>query len=291
MNDIKVLNGVGFTASMARGLRAMMPHGVALLCAVATAGCLTQGADGDEDAVDSVQEGVETSNALTNNALTNNALTNNALTNNALTNNALTNNSLNTGAINASLSDPNARAVLKYIVSCALPRTGQVDFTVDAVSYTYEGELGLAPQWANTGVCNTACQELVSACVMSRVDYLGEKVLISLRGKTPALDASGSEQAAYNVAEGAYYGNIFLATPARFACIGPGRTGLPRVCGPTTSGCVVTSVGLCEDVCDKQDKKNGFFTNCRNQAKDASNHWPSGTTTYSTSTTVFLSGT
>ena len=217
--------------------------------------------------------------------MTNNALTNNALTNNALTNNALTNNALLTSA----LSDPNAREVFKYIVSCALPAGQQVNVTVANVAYSYPGELGLTPQWGlNGGTCNGSCQEWVSACVMARVDYLGEKVLISMRGSTSALAASNAEIAAYPYREGAYYGNIFLATPERNGCIAPGRTGLPRVCGPTTVGCVVEAVGYCDDVCDKADKRDFSYPNCRDNVKDSTDHYPAGTKAYAATATVFL---
>jgi len=89
-------------------------------------------------------------NALTHNALTQNALTHNALTHNALTHNALTHNAL---------SDPDARELLSYIVSCALPANESVDIKVDGVDYTYQGQLGVAPEWGTpNGQCNDRCQ-------------------------------------------------------------------------------------------------------------------------------------
>jgi hypothetical protein len=204
-----------------------------------------------------------------------------------LTNNALTNNSLTSAA----LSEADSRAVLKYVVSCALPAGQTVNFTVDGVTYSYPGELGLAPQWGlNGGTCDASCQEWVSACVMARVDYLSEKVLISMRGAAPALTASNAEIAAYPVREGAYYGNIFLDTPERKGCIATGRTGLPRVCGPTTDGCVIEAVGNCDDICDKADKRDGSYRNCRDDVKDAAGHFPIGTKAYAATATVFLVG-
>jgi hypothetical protein len=276
-------NGLGITASAARMLRAMMPQGVAVLCAVAATGCLSQNADVEEETVDEAQQAVTTSNALTNNALTNNALTNNALTNNALTNNAL-----NAGALNAALADPNARELLKYIVSCALPKGSQVNFTVDSTSYTYDGEIGLVPKWSNANsTCDVSCQQLVSACVMSRVDFLGEKVLISVRGSAPGLITTAAERLLYPKGEGTYFGNIFKPNPERYACVAPGRIGLPRVCGPTTSGCVVEALGWCNDVCNKY-RLDGSFSGCSNE--DSVTHHDVGfkKTTYDNTVTVFL---
>ncbi len=250
MNNIKSTSEFGITARLARVVRSMLPQGVALLCALPLVGCLAQTGDAEGEAVDVVQQA-----ALTNNALTNNALTNNALTNNALTNNALTNNSL---------SDPNAREVLKYIVSCALPRGAEVSFVADGVSYTYSGEIGLAPSWGQGGgTCGSSCQQWVSACMMSRVDYLGEKVLISVRGDHPALGSTWTERNAYSEREGTYFGNIFASTTQRYACISPGNTALTRVCGPTTVGCAVEVLGSCSSVCDSP-RSDGSFPRCSN---------------------------
>ncbi len=292
MIDMNDTLGRGKLGAAARVCLTMVPHSVALLCAMSLVGCLAQ--TGDESDADGdlgvVQQLALTNNALTNNALTNNALTNNALTNNALTNNALTNNALTSNALTSNaLSDPNAREVLKYIASCALPSSSTINVTVDGVPYSFPGGLGLAPQWGqNNGTCNASCQETVSACVISRLDYLGVHVDISLRGKAAGLATDAAERAAYPVAEGAYYGNIFLATPVYNACIAPGQTGLTRVCGASTAGCVVTVIGQCDDVCDKADKANGFYPNCRDAAKDVGNHFPAGTRAYSSSATVFL---
>jgi hypothetical protein len=292
MKDMNGTAGRGNIGAAARACLTMVPQGVALLCAMSLVGCLAQ--TGDESDADGdlgvVQQLALTNNALTNNALTNNALTNNALTNNALTNNALTNNALTSNALtNNALSDPNAREVLKYIASCALPAASAINVTVGGVAYSFPGGLGLAAAWGNGGgTCNTACQETVSACVISRLDYLGVHVDISLRGKAAGLVTDASERAAYPVAEGAYYGNIFLSTPVLNACIAPGQTGLTRVCGPSTVGCAVTVIGQCDDVCDKADKANGFFPNCRDALKDAGGHFPPGTRTYAGAATVFL---
>ncbi|MFS8070177.1 MAG: hypothetical protein ACMG6S_27755, partial [Byssovorax sp.] len=205
--------------------------------------------------------------------------TNNALTNNALTNNALTNNSL---------SDPNAREVLKYIVSCALPRGAEVNFTADGVAYTYPGEIGLAPTWGQAGgTCDGKCQAWVSSCVMSRVDYLGEKVLISIRGSNPALSSTTAERSAYSIREGAYFGNIFAATTQRYACIAPGRTALTRVCGPTSSGCAVEVLGDCADMCDAP-KTDGSYPKCSNEDSAASVDGSFVKKTYDSPVTVFL---
>jgi hypothetical protein len=290
MKDSKITNGRGFAATVAKACFSLAPHGVALLCAMSSVGCLAQSGDEADGDVGVTQEAALTHNALTHNALTHNALTHNALSSSALVGSTLTSTSLtNNAALAAAMTDADSREVLQYIVGCALPAGAQVNVTVSGVAYSFPGELGIASTWGQSGgTCNTSCQEAVSACVLARLDYLGQYVAISLRGSSAALDASSSEMASYPVAEGAYYGNVFLSTPTMYACIAPGQTGLSRVCGPTTVGCLVDVIGECDDVCDRADKKEGFFPSCRDAAKDASGHYPSGTRTYASAATVFL---
>jgi hypothetical protein len=292
MKNLKDTSGLGFVAAASRACLSMVPHGVALVCALSAVGCLAP--SGDESDADGevgvAQEAALTHNALTHNALTHNALTHNALSSSALVGSSLTSTSLTSNSsLSAALTDADSREVLGYVVGCALPAGSALNVTVSGVAYSFPGELGIAPTWGQAGgTCTTSCQEAVSACVLARLDYLGDYVALSLRGSSAALDASSSEMASYPTAEGAYYGNIFLATPKMLACIAPGQTGLSRVCGPTTVGCIVNVIGDCDDVCDHADKREGFFPNCRDAAKDAGGHFPAGTRTYASAATVFL---
>ncbi len=195
---------------------------LALLGAITASGCAAS--TGEEVGV--AEEPALTSNALTSNALTSNALTSNALTSNALTSNALTSNALTSNALTSNaltsngLKDPNSQEVMYYIVGCALPAGAEVV----TPEQTYQGELGLAPEWGLPGgQCDQDCQQWVSACVLARVDFLGVHVEISVRGASPALATSAAEQAAYPDREAAYFGNIFGATQQRFACLPPAR--------------------------------------------------------------------
>jgi hypothetical protein len=233
---------------------------LALLGAITVSGCAVS--TGEEVGV--AEEAALTSNALTSNALTSNALTSNALTSNALTSNALTSNALTSNALTSNaltsnaLKDPNAQEVMKYIVSCALPASARVV----TPEQTYEGELGLAPEWgAPGGHCNKDCVEWVSACVLARVDFLGEHVEISIRGDNPALATSKAEQTAYPDREATYFGNIFAAEQQRFACLPPGATSDTRVCGPSLTGCVMSFTKPCDWVCDPPSA-DGAYRNC-----------------------------
>ncbi|MEP7125324.1 MAG: hypothetical protein ABJE95_30615 [Byssovorax sp.] len=268
----------------------ILPLCTMLACTVSVLGCIGTEGDNDDDmeSVAFTQQPALTVNALTVNALTVNALTVNALTVNALTVNALTVNALTVNNLTANaLKDPNARELLKYVVSCALPSSDHLDLTIDGVDYVFPGQLSLAPKWGLPGgSCNTTCQEWVSACVLARVDYLGKEVNIAVRGAQIGLAPAAGELAAYTYREGAYYGNIFQGTPVRDACVAPGRTGLPRVCGPSLNGCVVDAIGGCSDVCLGSSGYNNFM-NCADQPK-LNGQFPAGTKFYPTAITVFL---
>ncbi|APR87259.1 Dienelactone hydrolase family protein [Minicystis rosea] len=204
-------------------------------------------------------------NALAVNALAVNALAVNALAVNALTSNPLTKSSL-TGNMHTrnALEDPNAREVLEYIVSCALPAGQSFSYkTKDGTSHDVSGALGLAPEWGQPhGECNEICQQWVSGCVLSRVNYLGEHVKISLRGLNPALAVTWPEYTQYTQREAAYYGNIF-SQPRRFlGCLPKGVTKDTRVCGPSVDDCIIDFQGTCEDVCLGSSLTGGYI-NCR----------------------------
>ncbi len=252
-------------ASKAMMTQSILPLCVVLASSVSALGCIAAEGDDDIESVASIEQPIVTLNAITSNAITSNAITSNAL------------------------KDPNARLLLKYVVSCALPASEHVDFTIDGVDYSFQGELGLTPKWGLPGgSCSDTCQRWVSACVLARVDYLGAKVNISLRGPHANLAASPAELAKYTVREGAYYGNIFRA-PAeqeRYACVAPGRKGLPRVCGPTLDGCVVEATGWCNTTCGAA-LPNGAFLDCHDSMR-VNNHFPPSSENFPTTVTVFI---
>jgi hypothetical protein len=228
-------------------------------------------AEQGQDAEDVSAQAAGTSNALTSNALTSNALTSNALTSNALTSNALTSNALTSNALTReALRDPSARTLLRYIVGCALPAGDLLALEIDGEPYSFHGELGLAPDWATDGgACDGACRSWISGCVLSRVNYLGESVRISVRGDRAELEPDKIELRDFTHREATYYGDIFAERPRYYACLAPGASSIPRVCGPSLDGCVMSIVDHCDVVCDEPDR-NGSFPNCRGKAPSAS---------------------
>lgn len=254
---------------------------------LALAGCGGEASQGPGES-ESQNPGTAMDADLSTNSLTYNSLTYNSLTFNSLTSSALTSGSLTAASLTSNpltsqaLEDAAARTVLGYIVSCALAAGTHFDLVVDGVTYGYDGQLGLAPTWGSAGGhCDNGCKTWVSGCVISRLNYLGQKVPISVRGEK--LKTSPAEVSAYPNIDGTYYGDIFAQPQILMACLPPGATLLPRVCGPTTlQGCAVTVAGPCQQTCDAQ-KADGSFPNCRNEPKNIA-----GAKAYPGSVTVFL---
>ncbi len=203
-----------------------------------------------------------TANALTRNALTRNALTVNALTANALTADALTANAVTRGSA-ARVRNPGTPQLRRQLCS---PGAGpRRDRSRGRVS-SFRRRARFGSEWGQArGSCDQRCQESVSACLLARVNYLGEHIQISLRGKSRALSTTKEERETYETPEATYYGNVFLAEQRRFACLPPGATSIPRVCGPSLDGCVVDVVGACDEVCE-HTSPDGSYWNCHDHA-------------------------
>jgi hypothetical protein len=99
------------------------------------------------------------------------------------------------------LHDPRARAMMEEIVKCALSSASTVSYEDPRDSnkkYTWSGELALCdpkvpdpsdgdvPLWAAGGP-NLACQQVLTACVMARVNALGKAIPLALRGPSSTL--------------------------------------------------------------------------------------------------------
>jgi hypothetical protein len=212
---------------------------------------------------------------ITTNSLTTSALTTNALIADNPTISALISKPLTTAALNANstvlgaLGDAAARDLFSYVVGCALPLGAHVDVALDGGTYGFDGQIGLAPQWGNAGGnCDNQCRQWVSACVISRVNYLGLPVLISDRGSKAALAVSASEAIDYTEREAAYFGDIFAKPQSLFACLSPGKVSIPRVCGPSIGACDIEVIGWCDNACSSVNPSTGAYANCRESPAD-----------------------
>ena len=246
------------------------------------AGCAVEAlpaVDPEDTAV--VEDELSTDNALNANALNANALYANALNANALNANALNANALSPDAL-AAIRDPGSagalsRQLLKYTVSCALGSSQSFTFSwTDSGNVvhneTYPGWLGIEPTWATQPLGDSG-KQMVSACLISRVNYYGVQVIISARSVNSPLKTlvGSSELQTYQHIEGAFWGNLFAPTPYAFSCYNESNVsisrGSKRDCATghantdgTVSSCgIVASVGGCKSVCPKINGTGQYF--------------------------------
>ena len=98
---------------------------------------------------------------------------------------------------------------VSYLVRCALPANTSI---TKGTSYTFQGLLGMAPQWQN-GACDTTCQENVSACMLAHVNTAGIHVPLWMVAQNAAV--GWGQDPEFPNQEGAFFGNVFTRRRAR----------------------------------------------------------------------------
>jgi hypothetical protein len=185
--------------------------------------------------------------------------------------------SVPTGAAGSPTRGQLAVDLLKYIYSCAMP--AGVSTSISGVAgqpggtVTLQGQLGLASAWA-TGPCQDQCRQLVSACVLARVNAFGQPVEISMRAPAYGLVASAAEQATFADNEGAFFGNIFgrgqgsswTGSWEAYACHPTSTAGsgelvavTHRACARPGGYCTIDVVGPCSASCSGSE---GAYASC-----------------------------
>lgn len=151
-------------------------------------------------------------NGLAENGLAENGLAENGLAESGLAESGL---ARNLGFVLWFHAAPRQRAqLMQYLVACVVPagqvRTYTSPFT--GASYTWRGNLGLAPGWASGRSATVLEQQVVSACLAAHVNPYGAHTTFSLLG----LDATGNpirysetELATFSVREACFFGNVF----------------------------------------------------------------------------------
>ena len=145
-------------------------------------------------------------NGLSSAAFRRNAVTTNATALGILVTHPLNNDLLQvqSGYINQQLRDSNARAVMEDLVECALAPGSELRYEDPSHRvHVWSGQLGLCQRPGVAGIGNwgrdkptETCLELVTACLMARVNELHKAIPISLHGKPAALFPSGNAVAA-----------------------------------------------------------------------------------------------
>lgn len=169
----------------------------------------------EEDGLGQAGSAQKDSNGLSRNGLSRNGLSRNGLSRNGLSRNGLSRNGLAAATFRAWFdADPAAaQSLMAYLARCALDRGESLTYTSPAsgATYTWPGNLGLAPIWASGRSIPDAEQQLVTACLAAHVNAFDAEVDISVRGydewfRPIPLDR-GEE--AYTAREGCFYGNLF----------------------------------------------------------------------------------
>jgi hypothetical protein len=161
-------------------------------------------------------------NALSLNGAISNGLLLNGLTMNGVRMNGVRMNGVAFADLSLNgLSRDESIWIMGYVVSCALAADHSITFTVADQPYTLVGGLGLAPNLEYGPLSSLNDQELVSACLMARVNWLSSfgsphTVSISIRGNQPNLT---SPDAGYNFYDSGFFGNLFEAPAQMYVCI------------------------------------------------------------------------
>lgn len=257
----------------------------ALVALFTVSGCPAEGQPETEEGYPAGTEDIaEASSRIENlNSLVANSLDLNALDLNALDLNALDLNAMSPGAL-GSIHAPGssgdlAREALRYMVSCALTDSQSFSFHwtdgSNVVHYeTYGGTLGLASAWVTRSL-SMAERRWISACMISRVNWYLVPVMLSSRGSKPPLNHTSIEEAsAHSVLEGAFWGDLFGATPTAYSCNTPSNIDAARArmrdCAAghlennQTVDCgIIHVVGPCETSCDAlMDGDKLYYPGC-----------------------------
>lgn len=250
---------------------------LAILLSLEMIGCgLADSTVEAEPSLSSTAQAVISSNKLSMNALSANGLAMNGINLNGLAMNGLAMNGLSTDTFHDWFNeDPVLREeLMRYLVGCAVPegetRTYLNPFT--GISYTWTGELGLAPHWARGQPAREVEQQVVSACLAARVNAFGISVSISVLGLTALgqpVPYTAQELESHSVREACFFGNLFLEQGVYSAndglSLAPGESS-PRVCGlPDADGASqcppMVYAGSCAQLC-QPDPTQTYYTSC-----------------------------
>jgi hypothetical protein len=125
-------------------------------------------------------DGIIIMNGLPPSALGESLLLNDEATRLELVSSKLETGSFSSGALALAVNaDARAAEVLSYVVRCALEPSA----FVAAAGRSFQGELGLCPEWAHGGIAgNDRCQGRVTACMLGLSNVVGAHVPVSMRG-------------------------------------------------------------------------------------------------------------
>ncbi|HEX8438898.1 hypothetical protein [Archangium sp.] len=167
--------------------------------------------------------------------------------------------------------------VMKYLVQCAVPAGQTRSYTAPSTgtTYTWTGNLGLAPGWAQGATATLAEQQLISACLAAHTNKFGVRVPISVLGRAArgeVIPYTREELETFSEKEACFFGNLFngeglfVANDGRLlhpdhssarACARSDEKNDDRQpCMP-----IVRVQSRCDKYCEKDGSKD-FYTSC-----------------------------
>ncbi|OJH36244.1 hypothetical protein [Cystobacter ferrugineus] len=225
-----------------------------------------------------VESPLQSINSMTPNGLIMNGLIMNGLSTNGLIMNGLIMNGLSTTTFqdwfNAN-PEGYSNMVMKYVVGCAVASGQSRTWTnpVTQVSYTWDGVLGLTPDWVGGLPATEWEQQLITACLAAHTNKYGLQVLVSVQGlnaKGVPLPRESNELTTFSVLEGAFFGNL-AAGDSAYVCRGSNlnsKESSIRACGLASQDkgasleCPpLVHVGSCSSYC-KLDSTKTYYTQC-----------------------------
>lgn len=212
-------------------------------------------------------------NGLSANGLSANGLSANGLALNGLSANGLTHESFTAWFTQA---PSHADRMMRYIVRCAVP-AGQVRTYADPQTqqtFTWEGGLGLAPDWAGGQPASVVEQQVITACLAAHTNKFGLSVSISILGRganDQAIPFTEAELHEYSRKEACFFGNLFNGEGIYFGTDGPrlrDHESSSRACALSShrfshsSECPpLLDAGRCNRICER-DGQNAFYSTC-----------------------------
>jgi hypothetical protein len=223
-----------------------------------------------------------TANGMSINGISANGISLNGMSVNGMSINGMSVNGLTTQGVNTSdfagwfQMDPQKNDMLmRYMVRCGVPAGQSVSYTEPGTGlvHTWEGLLGLTPDWASGQTATEAEQQVMTACLAAHVNKYGVHVPISVLGrdaKGQALAIDQDELSTYSRQEGCFFGNLFTGEGFYVGLDGLSLTGTTqtsvRACAmmssDTDSACApLAYVGRCTSLCTR-DGTNPYYTTC-----------------------------
>jgi hypothetical protein len=188
--------------------------GLAALAAAALAACGAEFAG--ELGSGTEQQALSGDNGFSPNGLSQNGLSQNGLSQNGLSQNGLSQNGLSQNGFSAWFNGNPVMGdtVMRYLVKCAVASGQSRTWTNPAtgVSYTWPGDLGLAPGWSGGTPATLVEQQVITACLAAHVNRYGTSVPICLNGRgadNAVIPHGPTELTDYPQDEGAFFGNLF----------------------------------------------------------------------------------